>query len=234
MKLAPTGAPALPSWINGRALLTVTQTYHDVPGADGETLRKVPLTGQDEVEVAVSTARAAVAAWLAVDEGERGAILHRLGDALAQYAGHFAQLIEEDTGVSAAAATQEVSLACACLKGEHDRLLAVGAADPVLALTGPRQPLLGAVSLAASLLRQGHGVVLHPHRNAPAVAVALGELATRAGVVDGAWNVLLGGDEALAALKARNLPRVAAGEAGFLADQSPLDGQVLLGPLAAA
>ncbi|HET7774761.1 MAG TPA: aldehyde dehydrogenase family protein [Azospira sp.] len=197
MMLTPNEAPALPLWIGGRAYLTMAPVFRDLQNAAGEVLRKVPLCGADEVAVAVDNARLALPTWAAADVESRRGCVNAVADGLERYAGHFAKLLMEETGRDEAAAQAEVAAAIACL-----RQLPAPHGQPrlVAAVCDNSAPLLAPVALAGSALAAGAAVVLKPSPLAPSCALAVAELFTRAGLTDGACNLVQGDEAVLTAL----------------------------------
>ncbi|MBK8385578.1 MAG: aldehyde dehydrogenase family protein [Candidatus Accumulibacter sp.] len=108
---------AIPLWINGHAYLTMAPAFLDVcDPRNGQVRRRTPLCGELEARAAVEAARAALAAWSAQTVGQRAALLAALGDALAEYGGHFAALIAEETGQQVEVAAVEVGNAVSLLR----------------------------------------------------------------------------------------------------------------------
>lgn len=197
MQFTPNEAPALPLWIGGRAYLTMAPLFRDVRNGAGEVLRKVPLCGADAVATAVDNARLALAGWAAADVETRRGCLNAVADGLERYAGHFAKLLGEETGCDADAAQAEVAATVACLR---QMPAPRGQARLVAAVSDSGAPLLGPAALAGAALAAGAVVVLKPSPLAPSCALALAELFTRAGVPDGACNLVQGDEDALKAL----------------------------------
>jgi succinate-semialdehyde dehydrogenase/glutarate-semialdehyde dehydrogenase len=190
---------AIPLWINGHAYLTLAPAFLDVRNpASGEVLRRTPLCGAGEAQRAVAAASDALAAWAALPDAARAALLAAVGEALAAYAGHFARLIVEESGVDGALAAAEVADATALL-----RCAPTGGACGVVAVVGNAQaPLLSSLRLAVPALMAGAAVVIRPSPEAPSAIFALAELTGRCGFPGGVFNVLQGGDAALEGLRA--------------------------------
>lgn len=192
-------APAIPLWIAGHAFLTLTPAFQEVRDArSGVLLRRTPLCGVNEVRQAVAAANAALPAWQAHGEATRSALLTQLADALAGYAGHFAQLIAEESGADDECAHAEVAAAVELL-----RAAPAGQVDGVLAVIGGRQtPLLGIVRLAAPAWRAGAALVVRPDPHCPSPSVALAELMTRGAFPPGVCNVVHGDAAVVGGLRA--------------------------------
>lgn len=190
---------AIPLWINGHAYLTLAPSFFDVRNpASGEVLRRTPLCGAGEAQRAVAAADEALATWRGQPEAARAALLAEVGEALAEYAGHFVRLIVEETGQDRELAAAEVAQATALL-----RCAPAGEASGVVAIVGNGQsPLLSSLRLAVPALMAGAAVVVRPSPEAPSAIFALAELTGRCGFPGGVFNILHGGDAALDALRA--------------------------------
>ena len=190
-------ALAVPLWINGHAYLTLAPDFLEVRNpARGEVLRRTPLCGAATAQQAVAVAAAAVAPWAARPAAERAALLGALGDALADYADHFARLIAEESGLDAAQAAADVAAAVALLRSPP-----LGEASGVLAVVAS-SPLLAPLQLAVPALMAGAALVLRPPPQTPSALFALAELSGRCAFPGGVLNVLHGGDVVVAALRA--------------------------------
>ncbi|MBS1191198.1 MAG: Aldehyde dehydrogenase [Rhodocyclaceae bacterium] len=192
MNLAPDGPMAIPLWVNGRAFLTVTESFFDVIDAQtGTAVRRVPLCGAEQAMTAAVAARDAEPAWAALAPAERRSHLAALADAVAGYAGHFAKLVRQETGKSEADAVAEVDAAVAALREAP----AAGEPGVVAIVTDAGRPLAALAEAMAPALAAGAAVVCKPSPKAPSAAFALCELSARAGWPAGVLN-LMQGDEA--------------------------------------
>lgn len=201
MMLSPDGPPALPCWINGRAFLTMTPDFFEVRNAQtGKPLRRTPLCGADEVAEAVNAAVAALPAWGETPLAERQAMLARWATGLDQYAGHFAGLIQEETGKTPDAAAAEVAAALTALRADGAGLQAPVAGKILAVVSDDAAPLAQAAQLFAPVLLGGGALVFKPSPRAPGAAFALVELSGRLGLPAGLVNLVQGDDAALAAL----------------------------------
>jgi succinate-semialdehyde dehydrogenase/glutarate-semialdehyde dehydrogenase len=182
---------ALPLWINGRAYLTVTPSFQPVCAAgQGEVLRRIPLCGAAEVRVALQSAQAASAAWMALAIHVRAALLMALGEALERYAAHFSSVIVEESGKPETAAAKEVAAVVGLLRNAQE-----ASSSGVLAIVGEASdPLLGALSLAIPAWLAGACVVFRSPPFAPSALFALAELSGRCGFPAGVFNVLHGNE----------------------------------------
>lgn len=198
-------APALPLWIGGRAFLTVTPGFFDLADASGQVRYRVPLGGADELAEAVRSCQRALPGWSATAPAERAARLLALAESVETYAGHLAKLITEDTGAAMDAAQAEVAAAVAALRaaaGALETQATSQSSEVVAVMADSTRCFEGLVAKSAPVLAFGGVVILKPSPRGPSAAVALAELATRAGLPDGAVNLVHGDDALVAALAA--------------------------------
>ncbi len=196
MEFAPEGPKAIPLWINGRAYLTVTESFFDVVNPQtGEAVHRVPLCGQAEADEAVTAARKAQAAWAALAPVARQKFLDALAVALDSYSGHFAKLLRAETGLGEAEALAEVA-------DTEEALCATAVGQPgvVAIVADATRPLAGLVAAAAAALRAGATVIVKPSPKTPAAAFALCELAARVDWPAGVLNLMQGDSAAIAGL----------------------------------
>ncbi|MDD2883587.1 MAG: aldehyde dehydrogenase family protein [Dechloromonas sp.] len=204
MEFTPDGPMAIPLWINGRAYLTVGDSFFDVVNpVSGQAQHRVPMCGASEALTAVTAAQAAQPGWAAMGLPARQVCLEQLADALARYAGHFAKLLRQDVGFDEARATAEVSEAVTGL-----RRTSVGDNGVVGLVVDASQPLCGLVDMLVPALLAGATIVIKPSPKAPSAAYALCELATRADWPAGVLNVLHGDTAAIEGLCAAGIDRL--------------------------
>lgn len=215
MEIAHEGPMAIPLWIGGRAYLTVGDSFFDVINpATGEALRRVPMCGADEAAEAVAAARAAEAGWIAQGAEARHAALVALADALDRYAGHFAKLLGQDSGVDAEAAGREVEAAVQALRTES-----AGEGGVQALVVDATRPLAGLAEAAAGPLLAGATLVVKPSPKAPSAAFALCELAQRAGWPAGVINLVHGDAPAIEGLCAAGVDKLVYSGASALGAQ---------------
>jgi len=204
MDFSPEGPKAIPLWVNGHAFLTVTDAFYDVVNpTSGEAVYRVPLCGADEAAEAVSAARAAQPAWVALSLEARQSFLNALADRLEGYAGHFAKLLRAETGFSEDVAQAEVAAALVALRGS-----VVGEPGVVAIVVDATRPLAGFAEAAAPAFRAGASVVVKPSPKAPSAAYALCELSSRAEWPAGVLNLMQGDTAAIEGLCAAAIDRL--------------------------
>ena len=189
--------------------------------SDGTALCEIARGQADDIDQAVTAAEAALAGpWGRSTAAERGRVLHRIGQLVLQHADTLAELEALDVGKPLRQAQADVAALARYME------FYAGAADKVHGATIPyldgytvytlREPhgvtghiipwnypmqIIGRSVGAA--LAMGNAAVLKPAEEACLTALAFAELAHRAGLPDGALNVVPGlGAEAGAALSA--------------------------------
>lgn len=200
--LSPDAPPALPFWIDGRAVLSLGERLVDVQNPRQEpVLRRVPVCDAAVAQRAVAAACAAQPAWAALDPALRQGVLAALATALAGYAPHFARLLGEDAGLTATAAAEDVARA-------EQALLALPAPAPLspvcalLPAADDPAPFSDAVRRLAMALNAGSAVLLLSSPCVAAPLLALAELAARSGVPAGVFNLVHGDAMSARALQA--------------------------------
>jgi phenylacetaldehyde dehydrogenase len=203
------------------------KTFETYDPATGDVLARVAEAGQEDVDQAVAAARRALEGpWGTMGGSERGRIIHRLGDLIAEHAEELAELDSLDNGkpkaVALAADTQNsadifwyMAGWCTKLNGAtmeptvpympgqefhaYTRREPVGVVAQIIPWNFP---LLMAAWKVAPALACGNTIILKPAEQTPLSALRLGELALEAGVPKGVLNVLTGFGDTGAALSA--------------------------------
>ena len=184
--------------------------------ASGELLGTVPDMGGAEAERAILAAQAALPDWQALSAGERARILRRWYDLLLANADDLALLLTLEQGKPLAEARGEIAYAASYVEWfaeEGKRLygdLIPGTADKRLlvlkqgigvcaAITPWNFPAAMITRKVAPALAAGCCMVLKPANETPFSALALAELAHRAGVPAGVFSVITGAAQAIGA-----------------------------------
>jgi aldehyde dehydrogenase (NAD+) len=189
--------------------------------ADGETFDHIPRGGSHEVGLAVAAARAALLGpWGRLSATERGRILMKIGQAVLDHTEELAQLEARDTGKPMSTARNDAIVlaryfefygaAADKVHGETIPFLAghqvsllrepLGVTAHIIPWNYPMQMLGRTVAPA---LAMGNATVLKPAEDTSLSALRFAEIATAAGLPEGALNVVTGlGEEAGAALAA--------------------------------
>ncbi len=178
--------------------------------ATGAELGTVPRCGAAETRRAIEAAKAAFPAWAARPAKERGKILRRLADLMIANTEDLGRLMTAEQGKPLAEAKGEVGYAASFYEwfGEEGRRLygdLIPSPQPDKRLFAMRQPVgvVGAITpwnfpaamitrKAGAALAAGCTIVIKPAESTPFSALAQAELAARAGVPPGVFNVITG------------------------------------------
>jgi aldehyde dehydrogenase (NAD+) len=211
-----------PMFIGGRWLAARDgRTLAVASPADGEAFTQVPRGGAHEVDLAVAAARQALEGpWGRMTATERGRLLVKIGQAVADHADELARLEARDTGKPMTTARNDIAVlaryfefygtAADKVHGETIPFVAghqvslvrepLGVTAHIIPWNYPAQ-MLGRTVVPA--LAMGNATVLKPAEDTPLSALRVAELAAAAGLPDGVLNVVTGlGEEAGAALAA--------------------------------
>jgi len=178
--------------------------------ATGETLGSVPRLGAEETRAAVAAAHRAFPAWAAGTAKERGAILRKWYELIVAHTQDIGTMMTAEQGKPLAEARGEVGYAASFVEWfaeEAKRLYGdvIPGHQPDKRIMVLRQPV-GVVAAitpwnfpaamitrkVAPALAAGCTVVCKPASQTPFTALALAELAARAGLPKGVFNVVTG------------------------------------------
>ena len=178
--------------------------------ATGEKLGTVPKMGTNETRRAVAAAAAAFPAWRAKTARERATVLRRLYDLMMENQEDLAILMTLEQGKPLAESRGEIAYAASFIEWfaeegkriygdtipqhQSDKRIVV-LKEPigvVAAITPWNFPSAMITRKAGPALASGCTVVLKPATYTPYSALALAELAARAGVPKGVFNVVTG------------------------------------------
>ncbi|MCV2355078.1 NAD-dependent succinate-semialdehyde dehydrogenase [Paucibacter sp. B2R-40] len=189
-------------WVAGSAQFAVTDP------ATGALLAEVANLGGAEAEAAISAANNALGPWRAKTAKERGAILMRWQQLLIKHADDLARIMTAEQGKPLAEARGEVVYGASFIEwfaeegkriyGEtipttdnNKRYLVIKQAMGVCAAITPWNfPVAMITRKVAPALAAGCTVVIKPAEATPLSALAVAELAQRAGMPAGVLNVL--------------------------------------------
>lgn len=199
------------AYINGEWIdADSKKTFDVINPATNEVIGSVPLMGAAETQRAIDSANAAWPEWKAKTMAERSAILEKWHDLILENKEDLAAIMTSEQGKSLTESTGEVRYGasfmkwfaeeCKRLQGEtiptknkDQRLLVIKEAVGVcVAITPWNFPNAMITRKAAPALSVGCPMVVKPAEATPYSALALAELAERAGVPPGVFNVLTG------------------------------------------
>ncbi|MBZ0057798.1 MULTISPECIES: NADP-dependent succinate-semialdehyde dehydrogenase [unclassified Leclercia] len=178
--------------------------------ANGQTLGSVPKMGADETRTAIEAANRALPAWRALTAKERANILRRWFELMMANQDDLAQLMTLEQGKPLAEAKGEISYAASFIEWFAEegkrvygdtipghqadkRLIVIKQPIGVTAAITPWNfPAAMITRKAGPALAAGCTMVLKPASQTPFSALALAELASRAGIPEGVFNVVTG------------------------------------------
>ena len=188
-----------------------TFAVHDP--ATGEVLAAVPRMGAAETRRAIEAASAALPAWRARPARERAAILRGFSDLMLRHRRDLAMILTREQGKPLAESDAEIGYAASFLEwfGEEakrvygDTIPAQQTGTRIVVLKQPvgvcggitpwNFPSAMITRKAAPALAAGNTIVCKPAEQTPLSALALAELADRAGVPAGVFQVVTGDAE---------------------------------------
>ncbi|HCK0915217.1 TPA: NADP-dependent succinate-semialdehyde dehydrogenase [Klebsiella michiganensis] len=178
--------------------------------ANGQQLGSVPKMGAAETREAIDAAAGALPAWRALTAKERSAILRRWFELMMEHQDDLARLMTLEQGKPLAEAKGEISYAASFIEWFAEegkriygdtipghqadkRLLVIKQPIGVTAAITPWNfPSAMITRKAGPALAAGCTLVLKPASQTPFSALALAELANRAGIPEGVFNVVTG------------------------------------------
>lgn len=199
-------------FIGGKFPRSESGRYLPAKSANGEQLDNFAHASRKDFRDAVTAAGAAFAGWSRATAYNRGQILYRAAEMLQNRAGELANEIGRSTGVSAAKAKREVTLAIDRLvyfAGWTDKYPQVfGSVNPVasphfnftmpepvgvVVMLAPDEPsLLALVSLVAPVILSGNAAVVIASEKYPLPAATFAEILATSDLPGGVVNLLTG------------------------------------------
>ncbi len=214
-----TTVSAIDHWIDGADVAPSQERRgHVFNPATGAVTGRVAMATREEVDHAVASAKAAVAAWAATPPHVRARVMFRFRDLLEQHRDRLAEIITAEHGKVFDDAQGEVTrglevveFACGIpqlLKGDFSENVGRGVDGTTL-----RQPL-GVVAgispfnfpamvpmwMFPVAIATGNTFVMKPSEKDPTLSIELARLLTEAGLPDGVFNVVNGDKVAVDAL----------------------------------
>lgn len=191
-------------WVNSEATITV-----DNPSTS-EIIAHVPRMTRAEVAAALANAAEAGKVWAATTPAARAAVLERWHDLLMAHQEDLAVIMTAEQGKPLAEARGEIAYSASFMKwfseeaqrsygdviaGAVDGLKILTSHEPVglsVAITPWNFPAAMITRKAGAALAAGCAMVIKPSELTPLTALAIAELALRAGVPNGVLNVVTG------------------------------------------
>jgi succinate-semialdehyde dehydrogenase / glutarate-semialdehyde dehydrogenase len=186
------------------------QTFPVTDPASGETIANVPKLGRSDVAKAIAAADQAMPAWAAKSAKERAKILRKWFDLMMENQEDLAQIMTAEQGKPLSESRGEIAYGAAFIEffaeeGKRVYGETIPSPWPTSRIVVIRQPV-GVVAAitpwnfpnamitrkAGPALAAGCAIVIKPASETPLSALALGELATRAGIPAGVINIVTG------------------------------------------
>lgn len=199
--------------INGQWVTETAHGTYDLRNpANGELLAKLPRCKEEEVVRAIEGADAAFRKWRNTTAKQRAEIINRWYQLMVEHKEDLAKIITLEEGKPLSEARGEMDYASSFVQwfGEEakrvrgDVIPAPKTTQHIVALKQPvgvcaaitpwNFPAAMITRKAAPALAAGCSVVVKPASQTPMTAFALGELAMRAGIPAGVFNVISGND----------------------------------------
>ncbi len=198
-------------WVDADNAKTVDVTNP----ATGEVLGTIPFCGADETKRAIDAANESLNAWRSKTAGERAAVLRRWNDLLMENQEDLALLMTAEQGKPLAESRGEIAYAAAFFEWfseeakrvygdvipqtvSSQRLVVIKQPVGVVAAITPWNfPSAMITRKAGAALAAGCTMVVKPATATPYSALAIAELAQRAGVPAGVFNVVTGSSSAI-------------------------------------
>jgi succinate-semialdehyde dehydrogenase/glutarate-semialdehyde dehydrogenase len=194
------------SWHSSETKISVTNP------ATGEEITQVSNAGIDETELAVKSAKKALRAWSAKSANERATLLRHWFNLMMQHQDDLGRILTLEQGKPLPEAKGEIAYGASFIewfaeegKRVYGDVIPAPASDKKLMVI--KQPVGVVASItpwnfpnamiarkAAAALAAGCTFVVRPSESTPLSALAMAELAERAGIPAGVFNVVVGSD----------------------------------------
>ena len=190
------------NWLGANASFDVTNP------ADGATIASVPNMGAEEAKQAIDAANAAFPAWAAKTAKERAAVMRKWFELMMMHAADLAALMTAEQGKPLAEAKGEVAYGASFIEWFAEeakrvsgdvmqstwadkRMVVLKQAIGVCAAITPWNfPIAMITRKVAPAIAAGCTIVIKPAEQTPLSALAVAELAHRAGLPPGVMNIV--------------------------------------------
>jgi len=217
MEIAELKYPHVKNYIDGRYIENDGRSLDVISPLDGHIISSVPLSGKEELDVAVSAAKKAFVTWSGTPIKERIQIFYRYKTLLERHREELAQLVREENGKTIGEAYAEVDksvelteFACSLPQivagetmevsnGVECRIEKVPVG--VVAFISPFNfPTMVPHWTMPNALVLGNTMILKPSEVVPLSALRMADLLKEAGLPDGVFNVVNGDREIVEAI----------------------------------
>ena len=209
--------PDLRNFIGGRFLDVKGDRLDVMNPADGSVLSRVPLSSGREIDEAVAAAKAAFPGWAATPIKERVQVFFRYKTLLEQNIDELARLVTEENGKIDSEARAEVlksaeltEFACSLPQLTAGEVLEVSRGvecrverypvGVVASITPFNFPNMVPNWTLPNALALGNCMILKPSELVPLSAIRIAELLREAGLPDGVFNIVHGGQQTVEAI----------------------------------
>lgn len=201
----------LKNFVGGQWVETISDKFEEVPNpATGEIIARVPISNREDLDKAVTMAKAAFATWSKESVPKRARILFRYQQLLVDNWDELARLITIENGKSFSEAYGEVQRGIECVEfAAGAPTLMMGSQLPDISpgiesgmyryplgviggITPFNFPMMVPCWMFPLAIACGNTFVLKPSERTPLLANRLAELLKEAGLPDGVFNIVHG------------------------------------------
>ncbi len=212
------GIHTLMNYVNGKWVESRTKDYLPVMNPSiGQQIAKVPLSVAQDVDDAVRSARAAFTAWSPTPIKERVQVFFRYKVLMEKHMQSLAELVHTENGKTMSEATAEIEksievteFACSMPQLITGEILEVSKGvecridrfpvGVVASITPFNFPYMVPNWTIPNALVLGNTMILKPSELVPLSSIRIAELLKEAGLPDGVFNIVHGGQEAVEAI----------------------------------
>ncbi len=204
--------PEVKNYINGQFKTTTSTKMDVISPIDGSTISTVPLSGKDDLSMAVKAAKSAFRAWSGMTIKDRVQIFYKYRELLEKNREELSIIVMEENGKTMGESTAEVDksielteFACSLPQMVQGEIMEVSAGVEcrveykpvgVVACISPFNfPNMVPHWTVPNAIALGNCVILKPSELVPISAMRMAELLKEAGLPDGVFNVVNGGQE---------------------------------------
>ncbi|KAL8729617.1 MAG: hypothetical protein Q9181_004932, partial [Wetmoreana brouardii] len=175
-------------------LTSTSKTRHNINPATTEANAQVPVSTKEDVDKAVTAARAAFKSWSKVPVEERAEKLRAFADAIESYKDDFAKILTLEQGKPLAQSYQEIGMACTWIRAfstmklpediieDNEERQVINRYTPLGVACGIvpwNYPILLAAGKMAPALYTGNTIIIKPSPYTPYSDLKLAELGTQ-------------------------------------------------------
>lgn len=201
----------LKNFVGGQWVETTSDKFEEVPNpATGEIIARVPISNREDLDKAVTTAKAAFATWRNESVPKRARILFRYQQLLVENWDELARLITIENGKNYSEAYGEVQRGIECVEfAAGAPTLMMGSQLPDISpgiesgmyryplgviggITPFNFPMMVPCWMFPLAIACGNTFILKPSERTPLLANRLAELLKEAGLPDGVFNIVHG------------------------------------------